>query len=771
MAEKSEMSMSVQSAWEDLVVENPNRRKLEACLVTTILCVVICVMGLLLFVVAEIQPVDNLRVVSQGEHIVPCLTGTCEEFGHRMLGWINFHGNPCIDFHDWACGGRQYDAPEKPFQIDAEMAGTLNANEAFYALFVRHYDEEVNSATNSVHKVGLEYMRKLYDVCIRGVPDVVDAKGRIIDGYDMLKQAFYDHDPPRKSRGVNGFVEVQHQEQMPNLVIDMMKLLNFHPFGRVEKLDNKNWRILPMRLLGTEEQLRLPGWKKFQFGAAYGGLTSTYPLGGSQEAVPSIEVEADVAKAYAGAGKIEDDYFANFSAPLFKVPEVHTILKEVYGLADDVTIHFDNRNTYEGLRAYFKKGYQAMNVMTFKLFMMFSTFLNPAEPKMAPFFKFAYRHQYGAEEPPVRVYRCGSLIENYLQPVMHHFISKYDVGRLNSTRQVWKMELQTFSELPPNNTQKGAVTKLQVDATNAKSPLITGMNDSFKQMQFFFPEDETQYFTKVSTALYDCGGPLPAWNDAAKGNYIFHLIQLSLKIVCYLKTPDVSYAGPVLSSMPTYSPFFDKIFIPYGFSFPPNHHPRIEAEIHHNAPAAYFQLFSVAFKRVLFRGVPVTGAKLAHAVKGAGEAVKTVRSGIECVRKALSTSSKNKAGATQIYIDAVAVHYSYLMYRDLIHRSFDQKKQLRIPLLPFLTQGQIFFIQAAQARCEYFPSNKTDQYTLKRSGASAADKVNIPFALNHPLFADRFGCHNLRPMARVLKCPTPLKQLKRTAEVPHPRNV
>lgn len=59
-----------------------------------------------------------------------------------MLGWINFHGNPCIDFHDWACGGRQYDAPEKPFQIDAEMAGTLNANEAFYTLFVRHYDEE-----------------------------------------------------------------------------------------------------------------------------------------------------------------------------------------------------------------------------------------------------------------------------------------------------------------------------------------------------------------------------------------------------------------------------------------------------------------------------------------------------------------------------------------------------------------------------------------------------------------------------------------------------
>ncbi|KAH7959630.1 hypothetical protein HPB49_012623 [Dermacentor silvarum] len=41
---------------EDLVVENPNRRKLEACLVTTIMVVVVCIMGLLLFVVIELQP-------------------------------------------------------------------------------------------------------------------------------------------------------------------------------------------------------------------------------------------------------------------------------------------------------------------------------------------------------------------------------------------------------------------------------------------------------------------------------------------------------------------------------------------------------------------------------------------------------------------------------------------------------------------------------------------------------------------------------------------
>ncbi|KAL3246358.1 hypothetical protein MRX96_057713 [Rhipicephalus microplus] len=89
----SEMSQSVQSAWEDLVVENPNRRKLEACLVSTIMIVVVCIMGLLLFVVIELQPAT-----------------------HRVLGWINFRVKPCVDFHAWVCQSRLKDNPEDTFQ-------------------------------------------------------------------------------------------------------------------------------------------------------------------------------------------------------------------------------------------------------------------------------------------------------------------------------------------------------------------------------------------------------------------------------------------------------------------------------------------------------------------------------------------------------------------------------------------------------------------------------------------------------------------------------
>lgn len=46
---------------EDLVVENPNRKKLEGCLLTTIMIVVLCIIALLLFVMIRLQPEGKYR--------------------------------------------------------------------------------------------------------------------------------------------------------------------------------------------------------------------------------------------------------------------------------------------------------------------------------------------------------------------------------------------------------------------------------------------------------------------------------------------------------------------------------------------------------------------------------------------------------------------------------------------------------------------------------------------------------------------------------------
>ncbi|KAL3189253.1 hypothetical protein MRX96_002923 [Rhipicephalus microplus] len=52
----SSVSESVQSAWDDLVVENPNRAKLEGCLLSTIMLVVCCIIALLIYVFVQLQP-------------------------------------------------------------------------------------------------------------------------------------------------------------------------------------------------------------------------------------------------------------------------------------------------------------------------------------------------------------------------------------------------------------------------------------------------------------------------------------------------------------------------------------------------------------------------------------------------------------------------------------------------------------------------------------------------------------------------------------------
>ncbi|XP_037512175.1 uncharacterized protein LOC119388869 isoform X1 [Rhipicephalus sanguineus] len=113
---------------------------------------------------------------------------------------------------------------------------------------------------------------------------------------------------------------------------------------------------------------------------------------------------------------------------------------------------------------------------------------------------------------------------------------------------------------------------------------------------------------------------------------------------------------------------------------------------------------------------------------------------------------------------------AYTMYRNVLnHAKWDVSKQARVSLIPFFTEGQYFFIQAAQARCEHMDPDPTIAYLRKRDGATAADKVNIPFAMNNPLFANRFGCAKERPMySKGALCKGPSKSLKKETEKEYP---
>ncbi|KAH6932662.1 hypothetical protein HPB50_008517 [Hyalomma asiaticum] len=147
-----------------------------------------------------------------------------------------------------------------------------------------------------------------------------------------------------------------------------------------------------------------------------------------------------------------------------------------------------------------------------------------------------------------------------------------------------------------------------------------------------------------------------------------------------------------------------------------------------------------------------------------------VFSAINCFRKLVNPKSKNKTGATQIFFDSVALPMAYTMYRNILnHAKWDVTKQARVSLIPFFTEGQYFFIQAAQARCANVQQATNDNYLNVRGGATMADMVNIPFARNTPLFANRFGCAKERPMySSGPLCKGPSKSLKRETEKEYP---
>ncbi|KAH7955989.1 hypothetical protein HPB52_005377 [Rhipicephalus sanguineus] len=76
-------------------------------------------------------------------------------------------------------------------------------------------------------------------------------------------------------------------------------------------------------------------------------------------------------------------------------------------------------------------GFAAMNLAMFKFMLKLSLFADEEDPDLAAFFAFANKYEFGSKVLPVKVYRCGTFIENYLRPVMMHFVKLYDGDRLD----------------------------------------------------------------------------------------------------------------------------------------------------------------------------------------------------------------------------------------------------------------------------------------------------------------------------------------------------
>ncbi|XP_050041768.2 uncharacterized protein [Dermacentor andersoni] len=742
MGDKSEMSMSVQSAWEDLVVENPNRRKLEACLVTTIMIVVVCIMGLLLFVVIELQPADNLKRVKRRPNVVDCNNGTCPEFAHRVLGWINFQVKPCEDFHTWVCHGRLKDSPEDTFQQDSQRAGTYAANAYFYNLLMRNYHHE-ESTGNKVEKPAFTYMVKLFDICLRGL----EKHNGTHPLKDLLDQTLW-------SGTLKGFAGASQVSVFEDIHVDLIQKFNFHPFGRIMRRDDE-WFVMPMSLLGTLEQVNLGGFQK-EFTAAYGAFAVKYKKGSADDAPASIKVEVSIVKEM-DISALEGDYPGNHVIGVktqhLKIPE---IIEKVYGVTVTGKIFGRHPSQAKAIIAYDAGGHGSMNLAMFKFLLKLSLFMDEDDPDLAPFFAFANKYEWGSKVLPVKVYRCGTFLEDYLKPAMMQFIFHYDKERLDAISSEIQTRMTEFTAPGPDKkTPSFSLRNLQL----AKGKLADWAGN-LTALEFFF----TNKTDEDVKAYFSCGGnALEDWDDGMHGGFLAHLSKLGELYACNLREHKKKeiFSFPVLGSEPYYDFISDKTYVPFGFTMPPNFHPYVPGIFHHNAPALYFKLIGEVFRMTLARAFSAT--------KKDPEG-KVVFDTINCYRKLVNPKSKNKTGATQIFIDTVAVPMAYTMYRNVLnHAKWDVGKQARVSLIPFFTEGQYFFIQAAQSRCEHMDTDPKIAYLRARGGATAADKVNLPFAKNNPLFSDRFGCAKQRPMyAKENLCKGPMKPLKRETEKEYP---
>ncbi|KAH6934620.1 hypothetical protein HPB50_026058 [Hyalomma asiaticum] len=138
-ASEMSMSMSVQSAWEDLVVENPNRAKLEGCLLSTIMLVVCCIIALLVYVFVQLQPQGNVIARPPYWKTTFYDDPPNRQFALRMIGWINWTTTRCVSFSDWACGGRAIESSSLAISETAEAAARDYAMEYAVELIERTY--------------------------------------------------------------------------------------------------------------------------------------------------------------------------------------------------------------------------------------------------------------------------------------------------------------------------------------------------------------------------------------------------------------------------------------------------------------------------------------------------------------------------------------------------------------------------------------------------------------------------------------------------------
>lgn len=741
---------SVQSAWEDLVVDNPNRAKLEACLLTTIMLVVLCIFALLTYVYVQLQPAGN--VVMRPSFWKTKFTDTYSDrqFAYRLMGWMNWSSTRCLGMSEWACGGRLVEASGLAIYETAETAAADYAKEYAAELIDRIDAVHVVSPTTSLFNIS----DKLYPINCNttNVPRLSQFLRLCRKGYPTMADFLADFDSVFKLK----FVENSQSGTVWEKYRAMQKDFNYFPLGYQYLTDDKDKdanlngkpafvTMEPPRLIarpydkGNAQFMQVMKAGFSSINAAVKGCCGDNGEGVARHEFLILEEMAKATFQTVDKGT---------TITLTKVTrDMVDVCKELNTIKEGVECRHRNLHVPEALLKLPARGADAINWALLKLFILLAPLMPADEPSLTPFFKLVAWYHRRAEMPHKDLL-CMDLAEMFfpfaLEKVINqtHFVSDAPLEMLAALK---KLDAQLST---PGDDKKGASSGDKSDSaqdgtvfgtllknspssdSKQKGAVVEFWQAGYDRIVFFAAREPPKDTTNFAV-------------PAAQGNETVTAIAYLNAALPQIKAEQIPrWLGSRFSGNAKYDLIRDRIYAPLGLAMPPFFHPNATV-ISHSTPGFTMKLGKALIERYVhaflykkpertpegYKPDPATQKKMAMVVPKA----------IDCYSKAVSPFMM-----WDLFYTRSAVTLAYQIWRrGYNHASANADTQLRLQYLKFLSEETLFFIIAANAVCEV----ANPKFASKKDVEIAPKIANL--VVHCPLLGESMLCDKKRPVFKA----------------------
>ncbi|XP_064467595.1 uncharacterized protein LOC135378469 [Ornithodoros turicata] len=742
MGDASEMS-SVQSAFEDLVLENPNRRKMEVCLLATMMMIVICICALCIFVLATLHPKENIKAFPATRSLTLFSGGDNDALYYRIMGWVSWGMYPCHGIHAWACSRRAYESPELSVTYTSQEMAREGAMEFFnMAINVDHHTSE-KLGKNIWKKNSMMYMTSFMSACTKGYQNSPGNTTFMKDFVALVKKKF------NTDCFIDSGVDVQ-----PMLVFFAKSLL-FFPFHKVEirKSDPSKPAVAyvhPMKFIMKKENY---GDTKAQ--AAYlkafhtfGEAGFSHPDEGKavfdrehalvkltlrDEKKPSKDKDGDAIKDI-----ILQPTEAQVSGFANKHWHFDKLLEDVFGYKGDKLSPLTPSIPLVSQETGNSAPKLVWNYSMFKIGLHFAP-VWATETNMASALSFAALHLFNREKKISPMLHCARLAERYFRPAVMKVVFWITLSLPSVPKNI-------TDALTYEMQDKGGIKESLSDASSFFD--TPGPRDAFmgvytptsKKLKVFTPPE-----ADITTFL-DSMDKLPdptKVNAATKAPYTaLYLMAEAGAMMTELEKGGVTlWPGDIFSGEVTYDAVDDSVYVPLGVGLPPYYHTNSKTNsnnkmIAHTIPSLVWPIITAMLHRVVSRGYQVDVTVPAPEPVFRAPLDKKLKKRVHCFME------KGFRDPAMALLRKVALDATYQLYRKAYNKkSGEAGNQFRIALIPFISEEEIFFLSAAQAFCKV-ASDKAHPDVQK----NAEIMLDDPFA--GVFYQKTIGCSGQRSMSQ-----------------------